>query len=126
MVASIAWGQTPVTAPVTGKWKITWTQPAGGRPNILNLTESNRKISGTYTADSGEACPVLGDNNGTISFNVQCSKFSIVINGGFDVVEGDVNDLLIVGTYSSPQFSTGKFQMDKYFCAIPEGCDGKH
>jgi hypothetical protein len=128
IVSSICWGQTQPypasTLTLTGRWKITWTEPAGGRPNIINLTETSKKISGTYTADSGESCPIVGDNNGTISFNVQCSTFGIVINGGFDVVEGDVNDTLIVGTYIWNK-GKGKFQMDKYVCMIPEGCNDK-
>jgi hypothetical protein len=111
------------TRGVTGKWKATWTQPSGGKPNIIVLTESEFVISGTYTADSGEACPVTGTHTDKIALTVKCSKFEVDMTGAYEIVDNDVNDMLIVGTYIW-DMGTGHFQMDRYFCALPEGCPG--
>ncbi len=118
VVTSVAWGQTNN---VTGKFKTTWT-PAGGKPNMILLADFGGVLNGTYTADSGEACPVTGTHaSNKVNFRVSCSKFTIDMDG---TISEDNSDE-IKGTYSSPQFATGGFTMELQFCMLPEGCDKK-
>jgi len=111
---------------LTGKWTAKWTVPAGGKPNKITLADSEMLLTGTYTADSGEACPVKGSNVvGRVSFTVTCAKFTIKMLGDVSHSMGHPEDDEIDGTYTydfETGISTGRFRMDRDTCWLPEGC----
>src|SRR6202790_4015170 len=113
-LALVASAQTSNNVNVTGTYKTTWT-PAGGNPNMITLADFGGELNGTYTADSGEACPVTGTHaSNKVNFRVQCSKFTIDMAGTVNVDAAE-----ITGTYSSPQFNTGGFTMELQMCMLP-------
>jgi hypothetical protein len=120
-----AYGQAN-TQGVTGKWTAKWTEPKGGKPNKIVLADSEMVLTGTYTADSGEACPVKGSNVvGRVVFTVTCSNFTIKMIGDVAHAMGHPEDDQVVGTYTYDYpngVSTGRFQMDRDTCWLPEGC----
>jgi hypothetical protein len=94
---------------VTGTYKIMW--PAPGKPNKITLANIMGTLIGGYTADNGEACEVTGKytvpGKNDIDFQIKCSNFTINLLGTVSP------DKTITGTYSSPQFPSGKYRMER-------------
>lgn len=132
LMVAVAFGQAhgqTNTQGITGKWVAKWTQPAGGKPNKIVLTDSETTLAGTYTADSGEACAVSGYHiSEQVKFTVTCSKFTIKMDGTLDHAMGHGDENSIVGSYVydyETGIATGRFQMDRDTCWLPEGCGTK-
>jgi len=118
-ILALATTMSAATTDVNGKWKIIW--PAPGKPNMVTLAvDKNRFIDGVYSSDDGEQCPVKGmlifDDG--VYLAIACGKFTITMDGKFS----PDNDQEITGTYTSGQFPSGKFTMEKQVCLLPEGC----
>lgn len=118
-----AWQTLPAaqtTSSVTDTWKISWVNLEGniGAPNTMKLTETMGRISGTYKADDGSACPVDGTTSEGVSLLINCSQFSIKLEGKLGE-DGTINGNYI---YFVRTASTGTFKMEKITCWLPEGC----
>jgi hypothetical protein len=94
-------------AQLTGSWSITWEQDAKN-VNPITLTESDRKIAGTYINDATETCKVAGQVDrakGTVVFTITGPRWDIKCNGVI------VNSNSIQGRYLAYGNATGTFEM---------------
>lgn len=98
------------TTDLTGKWKAVWLIKgvASGKPNVITLAESKGVLTGNYTTDSGEACPVKGNHTDKVRLHVYCAKWEIVMEGPLAS-----DNQTISGNYAAYENARGQFVMDK-------------
>lgn len=81
MLAVVALVSFAHTASLTGKWRMTLQMEVGSATPLLELTEKDGKLSGTYTGRYGES-PVDGTVDGKkIAFTVAMSTTSLAFRG---------------------------------------------
>jgi hypothetical protein len=119
VILALVLAATAQTTDLSGNWKITWL--SGGKPNNVTLTDdAKRGLTGDYTADNGEDCPVSGfksrKGGGKVYLRVACQKWDIDLEGVI------ADSLTITGDYKAFGTSTGKFKMEHSVCMLPEGC----
>jgi hypothetical protein len=106
-------GSTPdipdILVDYSGNWTVKWL--SNNSLNSMTLAQKAGQLSGTYSNDLGESCPVTGEyhsDNRDIEISIECPGWSIDLTGF-----GSQNGSMITGNYSATGDATGRFVMAK-------------
>jgi hypothetical protein len=93
---------------LSGAWNVTWPNAT---TNAIALVSSNSGLSGTYTGDNKETCPLTGDFrevDRTVNINVKCVQWSVLMQGKIAPDTGS-----ITGNYVAYGNTKGTFMMKR-------------
>jgi hypothetical protein len=113
IMAGCAGSPTPdipdILVDYSGKWIIKWL--SNNSQNSMTLAQKAGDLSGTYSNDLGESCPVTGEyrsDSRDIEIEIECPIWEIELRGF-----GSQNGSMITGEYSASGDATGRFVMAK-------------
>jgi hypothetical protein len=103
---SSAMAESPAPVDLTGSWTFTWGDDSANT-NPVTLKHAAGTITGTYTNDSKEICPVVGRLTST-------GVLLVVMCPGWDIkCDGSIAGTMISGQYLAYGDSSGTFKMSK-------------
>jgi hypothetical protein len=109
-IMSTAMAESPAAAPVdlTGSWTFTWDSDSANT-NAVTLKHAAGTITGNYTNDSRENCPVVGrmTSAADVLLVVMCPGWDIKSEGSID------SPSAVSGKYFAYGDSTGTFKLSK-------------
>src|SRR5689334_12835946 len=103
-----AMAESPAPVDLTGSWTFTWDNDSANT-NSVTLKHAAGTITGNYTNDSKENCPVVGRLTSTtaVLLVVMCPGWDIKSEGSID------SPSAVSGKYFAYGDSTGTFKLSK-------------
>ena len=98
------------SAGLVGRWNVTWDNTADNN-NAVTLSAREDRLSGTYTNDSQQLCPVTGNfdpNTNLLALQVVCPDWDIRLEGAVSP-----DGTAVTGRYRAYVNDQGEFSMSK-------------